>query len=152
MQDEDAKLIGKDFFPGPKGPKNGQEVMLCSKDWFMEWPQEALRSVATHFLQKAWFVRRSEVLRFQRLRQLLISKGGPLRRSLYRSGGAGILSAKCLAKVPKNPQGFLPNLKALLSQNFLSFKLVLKQLELPRICVQMQESVFVLANRFRSEV
>ncbi|CAJ1371943.1 unnamed protein product [Effrenium voratum] len=27
-------------------------VNCCTIDWFMEWPQEALRSVATHFLQK----------------------------------------------------------------------------------------------------
>lgn len=26
---------------------------FCFEDWFMEWPQEALRNVATHFLQKA---------------------------------------------------------------------------------------------------
>eukprot|EP00434_Breviolum_minutum_P002108 symbB.v1.2.001863.t2/scaffold77.1/size347087/34 len=60
-------------------------VNCCTIDWFMEWPQEALRSVATHFLQKV---------------------------DLSEGVFAGVVE----------------------------------------ICVQMQESVFGLTKRFRSEV
>ena len=74
------------------------------EDWFMEWPQEALRSVATHFLQKAcMFTRHTKTdlqmwdsLGCRCIRHSLFPVsccllGGPFRGSVCRSGGAGSL-------------------------------------------------------------
>lgn len=61
----------------------------------MEWPQEALRSVATHFLQKACMSTRHTGLLGVPMHSLFPVSccllGGPFRGSVCRSGGAGSL-------------------------------------------------------------